>query len=87
MIEMSDICFVCSPLLCVQALDDPVGYWKTFHNPKKVAKGNTILLFTQTGGHVGWPLSVNPSRFGWSWMSDVASSFAESVDLVRNPPC
>lgn len=74
------------PLLCVQSLDDPIGYWKTFHNPSKVAKsgsGNTMLLFTKTGGHVGWPLGWRPSLEGWSWMSDCASSFAESVSRTR----
>lgn len=74
------------PLLCIQSLDDPIGYWKTFHDPAKVSKsgsGNTLLLFTQTGGHVGWPLGWHASLEGWSWMSDAASSFAESVDLAR----
>ncbi|KAL7541916.1 hypothetical protein ACHAXR_011674 [Thalassiosira sp. AJA248-18] len=74
------------PLLCIQALDDVVGYWKTFHDPTKVSKsgdGNTVLLFTRTGGHVGWPLGWNPAVDGWRWMSDAASSFAESVDRVR----
>lgn len=74
------------PLLCVQSLDDPIGYWKTFHDPVKVSKsgnGNTMLLFTKAGGHVGWSLGINPAKQGWRWMSDVASSFAESVDRVR----
>jgi len=74
------------PLLCVQSLDDPLSYWKTYHDPKKVSKsgnGNTVLLFTRRGGHVGWPLGWNPSTYGWSWMSDTASSFVESVDRVR----
>ena len=74
------------PLLCIQSLDDPIGYWKSFHDPTKVShsgKGNIMLLFTQTGGHVGWPLGWNPGAEGWSWMSDAASSFVESFDRVR----
>ena len=74
------------PLLCVQSLDDPIGWWKTFHDPIGVAKsgdGYNVLLFTRTGGHVGWPIGWNPSLHGWRWMSDVASSFAEAVDRVQ----
>jgi len=74
------------PLLCIQALDDPIASMAAFHDPTRVSKsgnGNTVLLFTQTGGHVGWPLGWNPSLNGWRWVSDVASSFAESVDQVR----
>ena len=78
--------FFHSPLLVVQALDDPIGYWKTSHDPREVSKsgnGNTMLLFTRTGGHVGWPLGWNPAAHGWNWMTDTASSFAESVDWAR----
>jgi len=74
------------PLLMVHSLDDPIGYWGTFHSPDKVVhtgNGNTVILFTRTGGHVGWPLGWNPSLEAWKWMSDVASSWAEAVDIAR----
>ena len=70
------------PLCMVQGLDDPVAYWGTFHDPAKVAKtgsGMTNILFTRSGGHVGWSLGWNPSINGWGWMSDVASSYVEAV--------
>lgn len=75
------------PLLCVHSLDDPIGSSKSFHDPTMVSKsgnGYTMLLFTRTGGHVGWPLGWNPAKYGWSWMSDTASSFAESVHQVHS---
>jgi len=74
------------PLLCVHSLDDPVGYWGVYRDPESVVhlgKGNTVLLFTKRGGHVGWPLGMNPSIEAWKWMSDIASSFAEAVDIAR----
>jgi predicted alpha/beta-fold hydrolase len=74
------------PLLCVYSLDDPIGYWGVYRDPEKVVHtgdGNTVLLFTKRGGHVGWPLGINPSLKAWQWMSDVASSFAEAVDIAR----
>lgn len=75
------------PLLCIHSLDDPVGYVSgVYRDPEKVVHtgdGNTVLLFTKRGGHVGWPLGINPSKEAWKWMSDVASSFAEAVDVAR----
>ncbi|KAL7553012.1 hypothetical protein ACHAWF_016257 [Thalassiosira exigua] len=77
------------PLLSVSSLDDPIAYWKAYHDPSQVSKagaGNNVLLFTETGGHVGWPLGWNPANHGWRWMSDVASSFVESVDHAHKHP-
>lgn len=74
------------PLCMVQSLDDPVGYWGTFHDPSKVARtgdGNTMILFTKSGGHVGWPLGWNPRKNGWRWMSDTAASFVDAVHTAR----
>eukprot|EP00804_Cyclotella_cryptica_P025555 CCRYP_002815-RC/>CCRYP_002815-RC protein AED:0.24 eAED:0.24 QI:0/0.6/0.66/0.83/0.8/0.66/6/115/854 len=74
------------PLCMVQSLDDPVGTWRSFHDPQKVAttgNGSTLILFTRTGGHVGWPLGMNPRIHGWSWMGDVAASFVDAIRQAR----
>uniref|UniRef100_A0A7S2MD80 AB hydrolase-1 domain-containing protein n=1 Tax=Helicotheca tamesis TaxID=374047 RepID=A0A7S2MD80_9STRA len=74
------------PLLCVNALDDPIAYWGTLWDPQKVANsgdGFVMLLLTEKGGHVGWPLGNNPNTDGWKWMSDVASSFVEAIDRIN----
>mmetsp|Transcript_14801 Transcript_14801/g.18646 ORF Transcript_14801/g.18646 Transcript_14801/m.18646 type:complete len:248 (-) Transcript_14801:156-899(-) len=51
------------PLLIVNALDDPIAYWKTLgkrdddpSNIVKIGKSNIYMLLTQHGGHVGWPI-------------------------------
>jgi len=75
------------PLLTVNSLDDPIGDPRCIRDPAKVAKtgmGYVFVLLTKKGGHVGWPLGMNPSTEGWRWMSDVASSFVESVNRVRH---
>ena len=72
------------PLLLVQSLDDPVGTWRSFHDPVKVTalgNGNTVILFTRKGGHVGWPMGISPWLYRWSYMNNVASSF---VHAIRN---
>jgi predicted alpha/beta-fold hydrolase len=78
------------PLLMVHSLDDPVGTWRAFHEPDKVVEtgnGNTIILFTEKGGHVGWPLGLNPRQHGWRWMNDLASSFTNAIRQARREIC
>lgn len=73
------------PLISISALDDPIGFIDTFIDPKQVSEsgnGYTMLLLTQTGGHVGWPMGVSPTKHAWRWMSEVATSFVESAELV-----
>ncbi len=41
-----------------------------------------MMLLTQSGGHVGWPMGMNPTKHAWEWMSEVAMSFVESAELV-----
>ncbi len=41
-------------------------------------------MLTKSGGHVGWPLGLNPKAHGWKFMNDAASSFANSVDVAKN---
>mmetsp|Transcript_23545 Transcript_23545/g.36313 ORF Transcript_23545/g.36313 Transcript_23545/m.36313 type:complete len:604 (+) Transcript_23545:125-1936(+) len=74
------------PLCVVHALDDPLITWRTLNKPEKVVySGNIFMLITQTGGHVGWPLQMNPKTEGWRWMNEYAvSSFVNSVDAHRN---
>lgn len=73
------------PLIMISAKDDVIGYIDTFVDPKQVSEsgsGYTMVLLTRTGGHVGWPMGLNPRKNGWKWMSDAAISFVESVDCV-----
>ena len=77
------------PLLVVQAFDDPLVTWRAtvqndgFMHPDNLVQsgsGNLMLLLTKEGGHVGWPVGMFPWKEKWRWMSDVAMSFARSVD-------
>jgi len=73
------------PLLVVNALDDPIAYWKTLGDPVRVShsgQGYTMLLITRYGGHVGWPLGLDPRENAWRWMSEVASSFVTANDKI-----
>ena len=79
------------PTVAVFALDDPLITWRAVakDDPQATANsgsGNLILLLTNGGGHVGWPLGTSPSemkRRGWEWMNNAVRDFVNSVDSVR----
>jgi predicted alpha/beta-fold hydrolase len=76
-----------TPLLVLHALDDPLSTWRTVaanrgimhpHNLVQAAD-NLVMLLTERGGHVGWPMGWRPHRRGWEFMNDVAAGFAEAI--------
>ena len=76
------------PFAAVHALDDPLTAWRTVGtaDPQSLAdsgSGNVIVVLTESGGHVGWPLGNNPAENQWLWMSNLAGSFAKAVDTAR----
>eukprot|EP00984_Skeletonema_dohrnii_P019263 scaffold9179_cov124-Skeletonema_dohrnii-CCMP3373.AAC.1 len=73
------------PFAVLQALDDPLVGWRTIGTDKPQelvdsGNGNIMLLLTKAGGHVGWPLGLNPAANSWKWMSDSVRDFALAVD-------
>jgi predicted alpha/beta-fold hydrolase len=75
------------PFCVLHALDDPLTSWRTMgHNPQKLVNtgsGHIMMLLTDAGGHVGWPLGLNPRKEGWKWMNNAVSSFTNSVHLAK----
>jgi predicted alpha/beta-fold hydrolase len=80
------------PFCVLHAIDDPLITWRTvasnegFMHPQhltKSGKGNTMILLTSGGGHVGWPLGWVPFVHNWRWMNDAAMSFGAAVDKVK----
>eukprot|EP00592_Proboscia_alata_P007191 CAMPEP_0194360064 /NCGR_PEP_ID=MMETSP0174-20130528/7375_1 /TAXON_ID=216777 /ORGANISM="Proboscia alata, Strain PI-D3" /LENGTH=656 /DNA_ID=CAMNT_0039131343 /DNA_START=324 /DNA_END=2294 /DNA_ORIENTATION=+ len=85
------------PFCVIHALDDPLISWRTMgHNPTKLVqssngngndktgkgKGNLVMLLTNSGGHVGWPLGSNPTNHNWSWMHNAAGDFVDGFTKV-----
>jgi predicted alpha/beta-fold hydrolase len=84
----SRISNVSVPLLMVHALDDPIAYWKCLGDPTNVVhsgKGNVVMLLTQKGGHVGWPIGWRPWKHQWEWINTAASSFLVATHEVSKP--
>jgi len=76
------------PFCVLHALDDPLVTWRTMtHSPKNLVNsgsGYLMILLSKTGGHVGWPLGLNPSKNGWKWMNNAARDFVNAVNSVKN---
>jgi len=75
------------PFCVIHALDDPLITWRTMgHDPDALVRsgsGTIMMLLTKSGGHVGWPLGLNPRLEGWRWMHDAVGGFVTSVDSVK----
>jgi len=76
------------PFCVVHALDDPLISWRTaaanrgFLRPDNLVRsgsGNTMMLLTKGGGHVGWPTGLIPFFGNWEWMSQLPLSFADAI--------
>lgn len=77
---------VAVPFLVIHGLDDPLITWRTLGDPEQVVKsgsGYIMMLLTKAGGHVGWPLGINPKKDAWKWMNDCANDFAISLDYAK----
>jgi hypothetical protein len=92
--DVSDkkIANIAIPMLILQALDDPVSTWRNVvanhglmhpENLVRTGQGNLVILLTQKGGHVGWPLGWWPSKNNWKFMSDTAAGFVNAVYETR----
>eukprot|EP00545_Synedropsis_sp_CCMP1620_P002064 CAMPEP_0119009206 /NCGR_PEP_ID=MMETSP1176-20130426/4214_1 /TAXON_ID=265551 /ORGANISM="Synedropsis recta cf, Strain CCMP1620" /LENGTH=104 /DNA_ID=CAMNT_0006961675 /DNA_START=111 /DNA_END=425 /DNA_ORIENTATION=+ len=80
------------PLCILNALDDPLITWKAVAaneglrhptNLVKTGSGNLMLLLTKGGGHVGWPLGVNPSIEKWGWMNGAVQGFVAAFEAGK----
>ena len=52
------------PLLCLQALDDPIAPAAAIPRAAMRANANVVLATTRTGGHLGWCCAAASARVG-----------------------
>jgi predicted alpha/beta-fold hydrolase len=81
------------PHLILQSLDDPISTWRTdaSNDPNSLlypqnlvdSHDNLVVLLTEKGGHVGWPVGLNPHS--WIYMNDwVAANFVLAYEKSRH---
>ncbi|XP_010919344.2 embryogenesis-associated protein EMB8 [Elaeis guineensis] len=70
---------VCTPLLCIQAANDPIAPSRGI--PREEIKGNPhcLLIVTPQGGHLGW-VAGEEAPFGAPWTDPVVMEFLEHLD-------
>jgi len=85
--KIGRIANVSIPFCVFHSLDDPLTTWRTMgHNPKELVQtgsGHIMMYLTESGGHVGWPLGMNPAKHGWKFMNDAVAGFVNSVNTAR----
>ena len=79
-VTSKDVCLPV-PLLVIHAIDDPIIHADTLPCNSGVANtvDNLCVLVTKNGGHVGWPLTCNPSQTRWLFQNNLILEFIASV--------
>lgn len=68
------------PLLCIQALDDPIAPKEAIPYDACQANPNCVLVTTACGGHLGW-VSGPGAPFSHPWTDNVMTEWFSSVHL------
>lgn len=69
------------PLLCMNALDDPIAAARCIPYKEIEANPNVVLATTDTGGHLGWfEHTRNPTR----WVVKPLTEFIVSIFQVKS---
>jgi hypothetical protein len=80
------------PHLVLQSFDDPISTWRTnaasdpssplFPHNLVRQNPNLVVLLTEKGGHIGWPMGWSPRS--WEYMNNlVAAGFVSSYAATR----
>ncbi len=70
------------PFLAMHARDDPILHVDSMPHLKARAGAPTdqlVVLVTETGGHVGWPLGVAPWIYRWHFQNELLLEFCNGV--------
>ncbi|CAN6578804.1 unnamed protein product [Malus baccata var. baccata] len=69
---------VCTPLLCIQAENDPIAPNRGIPREDIKDNPNCLLIVTPKGGHLGWVAGVE-APFGAPWTDPVVMDFLEHL--------
>ncbi|CEM20095.1 unnamed protein product [Vitrella brassicaformis CCMP3155] len=68
-----------TPLLAINALDDPVVHPSSLPRAQILANPNIILITTDRGGHIGWMDGFPNFLWSESWADRLALAFCKTV--------
>ncbi|XP_021767914.1 embryogenesis-associated protein EMB8-like [Chenopodium quinoa] len=70
---------VCTPLLCIQAANDPIAPARGIPRKDIEENQNCLLIVTPNGGHLGW-VAGNEAPFGAPWTDPCVIDFLQHLD-------
>ncbi|KAL6349476.1 hypothetical protein AAG906_034133 [Vitis piasezkii] len=74
---------VCTPLLCIQAANDPIAPSRGIPREDIKENPNCVLIVTPKGGHLGWVAGPEAPR-GAPWTDPVVMDFLEHLERGRS---
>ncbi|XP_027355507.1 embryogenesis-associated protein EMB8 [Abrus precatorius] len=75
-----------TPLLCIQAANDPIAPYRGIPREDIKENPNCLLIVTSKGGHLGWVAGDN-APFGAPWTDPLVMDFIQYLenDAVKDP--
>ncbi|KAJ9549840.1 hypothetical protein OSB04_022383 [Centaurea solstitialis] len=74
---------VTTPLLCIQAENDPIAPAKVIPYEDIKENSNCMLIVTPQGGHLGW-IAGDEAPFGSPWTDPVVMDFLEHLERTKS---
>ncbi|GJU25205.1 embryogenesis-associated protein EMB8-like protein [Tanacetum coccineum] len=74
---------VCTPLLCIQAANDPIAPNRGIPRQDIEDNPNCMLIVTPKGGHLAW-VAGDEAPFGASWTDPVVMDFLEHLEKTKS---
>ncbi|XAR70093.1 Alcohol O-acetyltransferase [Bertholletia excelsa] len=74
---------VSTPLLCIQAANDPIAPYRGIPRKDINENPNCLLIVTPKGGHLGWVAGAE-APFGAPWTDPVVMDFLEHLEGARS---
>ncbi|GJU25204.1 embryogenesis-associated protein EMB8-like protein [Tanacetum coccineum] len=82
--SLDSIKHVCTPLLCIQAANDPIAPARGIPRQDIEDNPNCMLIVTPKGGHLGW-VGGDEAPFGAPWTDPVVMDFLEHLEKKNGP--
>ncbi|XP_058104914.1 embryogenesis-associated protein EMB8 [Magnolia sinica] len=76
---------VCTPLLCIQAANDPIAPSRGICRDDIKENPNCLLIVTPKGGHLGW-VAGDEAPFGAPWTDPVVMEFLDHLEKEKMDP-
>ncbi|XP_031095989.1 embryogenesis-associated protein EMB8 [Ipomoea triloba] len=74
---------VCTPLLCIQAANDPIAPSRGIPRKDIEENPNCLLIVTPQGGHLGW-VAGSDAPTGAPWTDPIVMDFLDNLEQAKS---